>query len=102
MLDKIDGTLAETYASKSGKEVEQVSAWMADETWFTAAEALEHGFATSIAESEAKAGAWNLSAYDKAPQAKAPEPMPEPEAESSISDDHRARQQQRLNMLSRI
>ena len=106
LLDKIDGTLAETYASKTGKSVEQMAAWMADETWFTAAEMLEHGFATSIAESEAKAGAWDLSAYDKAPKAhqkpaiKAPEPEPEPVA--AISDDHRARQLQRLNTLSRI
>ena len=68
LLDKIDGTLAETYASKTGKDLEQVSSWMAEETWFTAAEALEHGFATSIAETDAKASAWNLSAYDKAPK----------------------------------
>lgn len=107
LLDKIDGTLAETYASKTGKDLNQVSAWMADETWFTAAEALEHGFATSIAETEAKASAWNLSAYDKAPKPKSsteqpkPEETPEPEPQT-ISDDHRARQQQRLDLLNRI
>lgn len=105
LLDKIDGTLAETYASKTGKELDQVSSWMTDETWFTAAEALEHGFATSIAETEAKAGAWNLSAYDKAPKpkAQAPVPVPDPKHEpTTITDDHRARQVQRLALISQI
>lgn len=109
LLDKIDGTLADTYASKTGNDLGQISAWMAEETWFTADEALEHGFATSIAEAEAKASVWNLSAYDKAPkpQSASEQPNPQPEATPApepqpISDDHRARQQQRLNLLTRI
>lgn len=107
LLDKIDGTLAETYASKTGKSVDQISAWMADETWFTAAEMLEHGFATSIAETEAKASAWNLSAYAKAPAPAHPEPEPAPapvatEPEETITEEHRARLTQRLDFISRI
>ena len=81
-----------------------ISEWMAAETWFTAQEALDAGFATSIAEAEAKAGAWNLSAYDNAPKAErapapTPEPAPEPE-EAMASEDHRKRQAQRLRVLS--
>lgn len=108
LLDKIDGTLADTYADKTGKTAEQVAAWMAAETWFTAAEALEQGFATSIAESEAKAGTWNLSAYANAPKAEreplpTPEPQPEPEpAIAYASNEHRDRQQQRLSVLARL
>lgn len=108
LLDKIDGTLADTYADKTGKSVDQVAAWMAAETWFTSAEALEQGFATSIAESEAKAGAWNLSAYANAPKAErepAPSPEPAPEPEPAIayaSTEHRERQQQRISMLARL
>lgn len=108
LLDKIDGTLADTYADKTGKTAEQVAAWMAAETWFTAAEALEQGFATSIAESEAKAGAWNLSAYANAPKVERepqPAPTPEPAPEPAIayaSTEHRDRQQQRLSMLARL
>ena len=101
LLDKIDGTLADTYAEKTGKSVEQVAEWMAAETWFTAQEALDAGFATSIAEAEAKAGAWNLSAYANAPKtepAKEPESPPEPTA----SQEHRDRQQQRLSTLARL
>jgi len=104
LLDKIDGTLAETYADKTGKDIAAITEWMAAETWFTAQEALDAGFATSIAEAEAKAGAWNLSAYDNAPKAeRAPAPMPEPAPEpeeAMASEDHRKRQAQRLRVLS--
>lgn len=107
LLDKIDGTLADTYAEKTGKSVEQVAEWMAKETWFTAAEALDAGFATSIAESEAKAGTWNLSAYANAPKSAEreppPAPAPEPEQETACaSTEHRERQQQRISMLARL
>lgn len=113
-LDKIDGTLAETYASKTGKELAEISDWMTAETWFTAAEAKEHGFADEVSESKSKASAqWNLSAYANAPkltQSPAPEPSPaakaepeeKPDAMQYITDDHRARQRQRLNLISRI
>lgn len=103
LLDKIDGTLAETYADKTGKDVSAISEWMAAETWFTAQEALDAGFATSIAEAEAKAGAWNLSAYDNAPKidlATTPTPAQEPKPEAQASEEHRDRQQQRLRVLS--
>ncbi len=103
LLDKIDGTLAETYADKTGKDIAAITEWMAAETWFTAQEALDAGFATSIAEAEAKALAWDLSAYQNAPKAERqtqPEPAPTPEPEPTASDDHRDRQQQRLRLLS--
>lgn len=101
LLDKIDGTLAETYAEKTGKAVATMSEWMAAETWFTAQEALEAGFATSIAEAEAKALAWDLSAYDNAPKAeRKTQPEPTPAPEPTASDEHRERQQQRLRVLS--
>ena len=103
LMDKIDGTLAETYADKTGKDIAAITEWMAAETWFTAQEALDAGFATSIAEAEAKALAWDLSAYENAPKAERqtqPEPAPAPEPEPTASDDHRDRQQQRLRLLS--
>lgn len=112
LLDKIDGTLAETYAAKTGKDLEQVAEWMAQETWFTADEALENGFATSVAsggdaQAGAHASAWNLSAYANAPRRPAPSPEPAPtnaanDGGAYATEDHRARQQQRLNMLARL
>lgn len=68
LLEKIDGTLADTYAAKTGASAEKMMELMAAETWMTAQEAVENGFADSIAESAPKAqAAWNLSAYAKAP-----------------------------------
>ena len=71
LLEKIDGTIAETYvaaATKRGKEGADFEALMAAETWLTGAEAVEVGLADSIAEDAPKASAtWDLSAYDKAP-----------------------------------
>lgn len=70
LLDKIDGTLVDTYAARSGQDKQQIADWMAAETWFTSQEAIDAGLADSINESGAKASAksWDLSAYDNAPQ----------------------------------
>jgi ATP-dependent Clp protease, protease subunit len=80
LLEKIDGTLADTYAARTGKKADEVLDLMAAETWFSAQEAVDAGFADRIADSEPKAkAAWNLSAYDKAPKLPEPEPQPQPE-----------------------
>lgn len=72
LLEKIDGSLAADYAKKTGKSVEQIAAWMSAETWFTAEEAVEQGFANSVSsdESEGVDNAWDLSLFDRAPKAK--------------------------------
>lgn len=68
-LDKVAGVLADTYRAKSGAETEQVKQWMADETWFTAQEAVDAGLAdTAEAPSEARAS-FDLSVFAKAPDA---------------------------------
>lgn len=79
LLEKIDGTLANTYAKRSGKPAEDIAQWMAAETWFTADEAVAAGFADRIADDTPAASArWNLAAYGKetpppaAPAAPAP------------------------------
>lgn len=43
-------TLAQIYAARTGMSVKAIAAMMAATTWFTAAEAVEHGFATSVVE----------------------------------------------------
>lgn len=69
LLDKIDGTLVQTYADRSKQPADQITSWMAAETWFTAEEAVAAGLVDSVADTAtAKASArWNLSAYAKAP-----------------------------------
>jgi len=52
LLDKVDSSIVAAYVKKTGKDEEQVRDWMDKETWFTAAEALTHGFVDKIFEAE--------------------------------------------------
>lgn len=47
-LDKIGGSLLQTYASKTGIAEDELKAMLATDTWMTADEALEKGFATEV------------------------------------------------------
>lgn len=47
MLDKVDTSVAELYARRSGMPVADVLTLMEEETWMTAAEAVKNGFADS-------------------------------------------------------
>lgn len=78
LLEKIDGTIAEAYAKRTGQSEAEMSALMDAETWFTADEAIEIGLVDRKAEIKAKAQAWNLSAYAKAPPPPDPAPTDEP------------------------
>ncbi|KIF80782.1 head maturation protease, ClpP-related [Noviherbaspirillum autotrophicum] len=68
LLDKIDGSIINDYAKKTGKSVEEIAAWMKAETWFTAQEALDNGFVDSIGDAPAANNRWDLSAYSNAPK----------------------------------
>lgn len=48
ILDAVKQTILNTYVSKTGKEREELSQKMTDETWFTAQEAVGFGFADAI------------------------------------------------------
>jgi ATP-dependent Clp protease protease subunit len=50
VLDLFGGTILDTYAARSNATTAQIKAWMDNETWFTGPQAVEHGFATSLAE----------------------------------------------------
>lgn len=74
LLEKIDGTIAETYAGRSGKDTAHHLEQMAAETWFTAQEAVAEGLADEVAAKAVKnAARWDLSAYQSPPT---PEPEP--------------------------
>lgn len=89
LLEKVDGTIAETYAGRSGKDAAHHLGQMAAETWFTAQEAVSEGLADEVASKAVKNTArWDLSAYQSAP-APAPEPAnddPAPAVEASADD----------------
>jgi ATP-dependent protease ClpP protease subunit len=102
LLDKVDGTLTAQYAKKSGMKVDDVKAAMDAETWYTADEAVACGLVDRIA-TGAKAknqAAWNLSAYAKAPKVEPDQPE-EPDTVHA-SEEHRARQRQRIAMMARL
>ncbi len=50
VLEKIDGVLVSGYAKLTGKTDEEIREWMAAETWMTAQEAVDRGFAHEISE----------------------------------------------------
>lgn len=73
LLDKIDGSLVNDYAAKTGKGAEEILSLMTAETWFTAEEAIEAGFCDSAmpttAAAKAQARTFALGVYDNAPSA---------------------------------
>lgn len=56
-LDTIGASMADIYVAKSGKSKDEVLAIMATETWMSAEDAVSNGFATDIAQGDAKARA---------------------------------------------
>lgn len=74
LLEKVDGSLVADYARRTGASTDQIVQWMDAETWFTAQEAVDNGFATRIAAAAEKTEnstrkAFDLSAYEKTPKA---------------------------------
>ncbi len=99
LLDKIDASLVKSYAERTGNKQEVIAEWMAKETWFSAQEAVDAGFADKISEGAAKAEGsshWNLSAYENAPIQPTEKPIiketapaePAPAAKENDSHDH--------------
>lgn len=82
LLQKIDSAIQDDYMRRVNVDSAQVTAWMAAETWFSAAEAVQYGFADRIANGDgAKARAsWDVSAYAHAPPAPVAVLDQEPEA----------------------
>jgi len=90
-LDKIGASLLRGYAAKSGKAEKDIAKLMAKETWLDAAEALEMGFADTMAEPVKMAASFDVSRFQNTPpeiieavRAKdepvTVEPEPEPDA----------------------
>ncbi|MCL7774800.1 ClpP-like prohead protease/major capsid protein fusion protein [Pasteurella multocida] len=50
LLDKIEETLISAYTKKTGKSAEELAEMLAEETWLSGQECVEHGFADQLAE----------------------------------------------------
>lgn len=57
LLDKIDGSIADILAKRTGQDVKAVEKWMKVDTWFTAEEAVAAGLADRVAGAESVASA---------------------------------------------
>ncbi|QYX58009.1 Clp protease ClpP [Roseovarius sp. SCSIO 43702] len=66
-LDKIAAGMTRGYAARSGKTEDEIAALMAAETWFSAAEALEAGLATQLAEPVRIAANFDIGRFRNAP-----------------------------------
>jgi ATP-dependent protease ClpP protease subunit len=98
LLDKIDAGLTNDYARRTGKKEVEITAWMDDETWFTADEAVANGFADRAVEVVGKraGNTWNLGAYKNAPK-------PEPKSvDHEEVEGYRNALERRLALLERI
>lgn len=81
LLEKVDGQLADHYAERTKRDSGDIASMMDAETWMTAEEAVEGGFADAVYETKKKAKAmWDLSAYENAPAAQSETPKQEIEA----------------------
>ncbi|RAH37571.1 Clp protease ClpP [Halomonas sp. SL1] len=97
LLAKVDDSILDAYAKRTGGERDQLTAWMEAETWFTAEEAKTHGFIDAILETERRqrnAAQWNLGAYHNTPRSLTEGPPPE-----QLYD--RAQAERRLALIER-
>ncbi|KNX40050.1 ATP-dependent Clp protease proteolytic subunit 1 [Roseovarius tolerans] len=90
-LDKIAAGMLRGYAARSGRPEEEIAGLMAAETWLTAAEALEAGLATRLAEPVRIAARFDIARFRNAPPALVDAvETPDPEyakTETDIVDD---------------
>ena len=94
MLDKLGVSLASTYAKRTGKSAEEITALLDAETWMSAAEAVDAGFATAVISEVPVKAAFDLdrlpanvrAAYASA-KASAPAPAPAPAPEDAPAEN---------------
>lgn len=77
VLDKVAESLVTVYAARTGLPADEVKAIMAAETWYTAAEAVEAGFADEVTPAKRIAAKFDLSKFQHPPKAALPELTPD-------------------------
>lgn len=92
LLEKIDQTISRDYQNKTGKGEDEINGFMDEESWFTAEEALDHGFIDEVFTGEQVENKYNLSAYEHAPVALTEKTVP----------DKRAQMNARLRVFDRL
>lgn len=96
-LDKIGGSLLATYASKTGMEESKLAEMLAKDTWLSADEALEMGFATEVVDDVKANAKFDMARADLPEAVRAvfamaaapkvePEPAPVVEPQATFGD----------------
>lgn len=98
LLEKIDGTIANDYAKRTGESREQIDAWMQEEKWIEGQEAVDLGFADRVAGSADVENRYNLSAYSNVPQALTEAGPPDIDRAAALQ---RAENERRLALFER-
>ncbi len=68
LLDQIKNVIVDTYAKRTGESAGTIATLMADETWMTATDALQLGFADSTTDDQRIAACFDLSMFKHPPQ----------------------------------
>lgn len=72
LLDKVEAVLIPSYAKKTGKSSDELALLLGEETWMTAQECLEHGFADQIStavQAMARINSKRIEEFDAMPNA---------------------------------
>jgi ATP-dependent Clp protease protease subunit len=67
-LEKISGSLAGIYVTRTGKDAAEIGRLMNAETWFTAEEAVAEGFADETEEANKASASFDLSRFKNVPR----------------------------------
>ena len=98
VITMVEKSIVDMYVATTNQTPEQIMQWMEAETWFTADDAVANGFAHRVTSRLMDAPtnlaniAWNLSAYNNAPQALLAPPAPKPpelDVEAIIENNRR-------------
>lgn len=50
LLDMVNASIIDVYAARTKQSIDKIKKWMKDETWFTAKDAVDNGFADAMTE----------------------------------------------------
>jgi len=67
-LDKIKDSLVGIFAKRTGQTADDLSAWMSDETWYSAEEAKDKGFVTEITENKGVEAKFDPDRFKNTPE----------------------------------
>ena len=99
LLDKVNASILEDFARKTGLENDLITEMMDAETWLNADEALEWGFVDRVFDGDAAKNSFDLSVYRNAPK--------ELESQADITEEEkpkfdRAAIERRMDFVERI